>query len=242
MDLFLPIMVFLIVAAALGFAIGWLVRGAKFQKESDRLAGDWRARLGRVEEERDRLQAELATARDDGAALEPTQREAGQRAAVGDPELEARATRLERELEQTRAANARQRAEIERLEARTAELQPSAAGLSAAPAPAAAAAAAGTVGAPPIAAPAAVEQVSTAQTAPPPPLTRSEGEPDDLKRISGIGPGIEKTLHELGIFHFRQIAAFTPENVAWIDQRLRFRGRIEREDWIGQARRLAAES
>jgi predicted flap endonuclease-1-like 5' DNA nuclease len=240
LDLFLPIVVFLIVAAALGFAIGWLVRGAKLQRESDSLAGDWRAQLGRAEGERDRLQAELTAARDDRAALERAQRGAEERTATGDPELEARATRLERELEQARAANASQRAEIERLETRTAELRPSAAESSVTPAPAAAA---GTVGAPPIAAPVAVERVSTeAQTAPPPALTGPEGEPDDLKRISGIGPGIEKTLHELGIFHYRQIAAFTPENVAWIDQRLRFRGRIEREDWIGQARRLAAES
>ena len=233
MNLFLPIAVFLIVAAALGFAIGWLVRGAKLQGESDRLAGDWQARLGRVEGERDRLQAELAAARDDGAALERAPGAAEQRATAGDPELEARATRLERELEQARAANARQRAEIERLEARTAELQDSAAKAPAAPTPAA----------PVIAAPAAVEQVSIdAQAAPPPSLARPEGEPDDLKRISGIGPGIEKTLHELGIFHFRQIAAFTPENVVWVNRRLRFKGRIEREDWIGQARRLVAES
>jgi predicted flap endonuclease-1-like 5' DNA nuclease len=233
LNLFLPIAVFLIVAAALGFAIGWLVRGAKLQGESDRLAGDWRTRLGRVEGERDRLQAELAAARDDGAALERAQGEAEQRAPAGDPELEARATRLERELEQARAANSRQRAEIERLEARTAELQASAAKAPAGP----------TSAAPVIAAPAAVEQVSIdAQAAPPPSLTRPEGEPDDLKRISGIGPGIEKTLHELGIFHFRQIAAFTPENVVWVNQHLRFRGRIERENWIGQARRLAAES
>jgi len=238
LNLFLPIAAFLIVAAALGFAIGWLVRGAKFQSESDRLAGDWQARLGRVEGERDRLQAELAAARDDGAALERAQGAAEQRATAGDPELEARATRLERELEQARAANARQRAEIERLEARTAELQASAAKAPAGPTPAGP-----TPAAPVIAAPAAVEQVSIdAQAAPPPSLARPEGEPDDLKRISGIGPGIEKTLHELGIFHFRQIAAFTPENVVWVNQHLRFRGRIEREDWIGQARRLVAES
>jgi formylglycine-generating enzyme required for sulfatase activity len=75
---------------------------------------------------------------------------------------------------------------------------------------------------------------------PPPALPTPEGEPDDLKRISGIGPGIEKTLHALGIFHFRQIAELTPGNIARIDQRLRFPGCIAREDWIGQARRLAA--
>ncbi|MGH6918742.1 MAG: NADH-quinone oxidoreductase subunit E, partial [Geminicoccaceae bacterium] len=66
------------------------------------------------------------------------------------------------------------------------------------------------------------------------------GEPDDLKTISGIGPAIEKILHELGIYHFRQIADFTPDNVAWVNEHLRFKGRIEREDWIGQARKLAA--
>jgi NADH-quinone oxidoreductase subunit E len=227
LSLFLQIVVFLVVAAALGFAVGWLVRGTKLQSESDRLADDWRARLGRVEGERDRLQAELAAARDDRAARERAPGGAAERAAAGDPELTARATRLERELEEARATNARQRAQIERLEARTAELQ-----ASPAKAPAA----------PKIAAPAAVEQVSAdARAAPPPSLARPEGERDDLKRISGIGPGIEKTLHELGIFHFRQIAAFTPENVVWVNQHLRFKGRIEREDWIGQARRLVAE-
>ena len=56
------------------------------------------------------------------------------------------------------------------------------------------------------------------------PLPGPEGEPDDLKRISGIGPGIEKTLHALGIYHFRQIAELTSDNVTWIDQRLRFKG------------------
>jgi predicted flap endonuclease-1-like 5' DNA nuclease len=81
-----------------------------------------------------------------------------------------------------------------------------------------------------------------AEGAAPPALPGPEGAPDDLQRISGIGPGIEKTLHELGIYHFRQIAGFTPENVLWVDRRLRFKGRIEREDWIGQARQLAAES
>ena len=65
---------------------------------------------------------------------------------------------------------------------------------------------------------------------------RPRASPTTCKLISGIGPGIERTLHELGIFHFRQIAAFTPENVAWVNRRLRFKGRIEREDWIGQAR------
>jgi len=64
---------------------------------------------------------------------------------------------------------------------------------------------------------------------------------DDLKVISGIGPKNEGILNELGIFHFDQIAAWTPEQVEWVDGYLNFKGRISREDWIGQARSLAAK-
>lgn len=69
-----------------------------------------------------------------------------------------------------------------------------------------------------------------------------DGGPDDLKRISGVGPKIEGILHSLGYFHFDQIAAWTPANVAWVDERLRFKGRIGREDWIAQAKALAADN
>lgn len=73
---------------------------------------------------------------------------------------------------------------------------------------------------------------------PPEQLDAPVGAPDDLKKISGIGPGIERTLNGLGIYHYRQIAAFSPENVLWVDRRLRFRGRIDKEDWVGQAKAL----
>ena len=63
---------------------------------------------------------------------------------------------------------------------------------------------------------------------------------DDLKRISGIGPKIEDTLNGLGIFKYAQIAAWTPDNAAWVDGYLSFRGRIARENWIEQAKDLAA--
>ncbi len=67
-----------------------------------------------------------------------------------------------------------------------------------------------------------------------------DGFPDDLKEISGIGLKIEEALNELGIFHFDQIAAWTSENAKWIDNYLVFKGRVLREDWIGQAKLLAA--
>lgn len=67
-----------------------------------------------------------------------------------------------------------------------------------------------------------------------------EGGADDLRKISGVGPKLEKTLHGLGIFHFSQIADFTRDNVTWVDRHLRFKGRIDRENWIEQAKVLAA--
>ncbi|WP_187428671.1 hypothetical protein ROLI_012300 [Roseobacter fucihabitans] len=70
---------------------------------------------------------------------------------------------------------------------------------------------------------------------------RAEGA-DDLKRISGVGPKLEETLNSLGIWHFDQVAGLTPEDIAWVDERLRFKGRIERDDWVGQARALADEN
>ena len=69
-----------------------------------------------------------------------------------------------------------------------------------------------------------------------------EGGPDDLKRISGVGPKIEGILHSLGIYYFDQVAAWTRENVEWVDGYLKFKGRIDREDWIAQAKVLAEES
>ncbi|MCH7834866.1 MAG: hypothetical protein IH911_07300, partial [Proteobacteria bacterium] len=65
------------------------------------------------------------------------------------------------------------------------------------------------------------------------------GSRDDLKMIKGIGPAIEKTLNELGIFRFTQIVEMSEYDIDRIAQRLRgFRSRIDREDWVGQARSL----
>ena len=62
---------------------------------------------------------------------------------------------------------------------------------------------------------------------------------DDLKKIKGIGPVLEKKLHALGVRSFRQIADFTSDDVERVDAVLNFKGRILREDWIGQAQKLA---
>ena len=62
---------------------------------------------------------------------------------------------------------------------------------------------------------------------------------DDLKKLSGVGPALEKKLLAAGVTTFAQIAAWSPEDVAAIDEQLSFKGRIEREGWIEQAKELA---
>jgi len=74
----------------------------------------------------------------------------------------------------------------------------------------------------------------------PPMVTIDPAAHDDLKRVKGIGPKNEDALNELGIYTFRQIAEWTPENVDWVEDFLSFPGRIERENWIEQAKLLAA--
>ncbi|PWE33202.1 50S ribosomal protein L21 [Maritimibacter sp. 55A14] len=65
-----------------------------------------------------------------------------------------------------------------------------------------------------------------------------DGTPDDLKKISGLGPKLESLLNENGVFHFDQIAAWNADEVAYMDDKLSFRGRIERDNWIEQAKAL----
>jgi len=69
-------------------------------------------------------------------------------------------------------------------------------------------------------------------------LKKAEGKADDLKEISGVGPKLEKTLNGLGFWHFHQIASWTKADVAIVDDELSFKGRIERDDWIKQAKAL----
>ncbi|MFP1631403.1 NADH-ubiquinone dehydrogenase [Zhengella sp. ZM62] len=64
-------------------------------------------------------------------------------------------------------------------------------------------------------------------------------EPDDLKQIAGIGPKLEQRLNGLGVWTYAQIADWTPEQVAWVDDYLSFKGRIGRDGWIAQAAALA---
>lgn len=70
-------------------------------------------------------------------------------------------------------------------------------------------------------------------------LDGPEGEPDDLKQISGVGPVLEERLNELGIYHFWQIAKFEAKDIDLVNEAMAFPGRIERDEWIDQASSLA---
>lgn len=66
---------------------------------------------------------------------------------------------------------------------------------------------------------------------------------DDLKKITGIGPKLEETLNALGVYTFAQIASWGAGEIAWVDENLdTFKGRIERDEWVAQAKALTEES
>ncbi len=74
-----------------------------------------------------------------------------------------------------------------------------------------------------------------------PPLLKNAraGGADDLKVIKGVGPGLEKTLNELGFYHYDQVAGWRKKEIEWVDERLKFKGRIVRDDWVKQCKSLA---
>ncbi|MFM1816866.1 MAG: hypothetical protein RLZ98_3561 [Pseudomonadota bacterium] len=69
-------------------------------------------------------------------------------------------------------------------------------------------------------------------------IDQPRGEPDDLKRITGITDRIEQRLNDIGVYHFWQIADLDPSSVELIDRQLSLAGKIGEQDWIGQAKRL----
>lgn len=69
-------------------------------------------------------------------------------------------------------------------------------------------------------------------------LSKPQGAADDLKKISGVGPKLENTLNQTGIFHFEQIARLSQKAIDELDDKLSFKGRIARDKWVEQAKAL----
>lgn len=61
---------------------------------------------------------------------------------------------------------------------------------------------------------------------------------DDLKKISGVGPKLEQVLNKKGIHSYAQIASMSDAEIVSVGESLGFPGRIERDDWVGQAKAL----
>jgi len=213
--LIVKMFVLLLIAAAAGAALGWLYRGVRDREEQAAKAGQDAARLHDLRDQRDAAEAALADAKETAGA------EAAEKLAAA-----------EAALAQCQDAASKSDAKIAELEGEVARLNAAAAAPAPSPAPAA----------PEPQALAAVPETATEVGEPgaPKPMAQPADGGDDLRQISGVGPKIEGLLHEMGIWRFQQIADFTPAEVAWVDERLRFKGRIEREDWIAQAKTLAA--
>ncbi len=73
-------------------------------------------------------------------------------------------------------------------------------------------------------------------------LTKPDGEADDLKKITGVGPVLEKKLHAAGIFHFWQVAALKKDQIAELEEEMSFPGRVSRDDWVKQAKTFMKEA
>jgi len=105
------------------------------------------------------------------------------------------------------------------------------------------AAAMGAASAPLVAAEATPKKASPKKAAPKTaekkPAAKKAAAGDDLKALSGVGPALEKKLNTAGITTFAQIAAWTEADIADMDEKLAFKGRIQREGWVAQAEELA---
>ncbi|MCB1923988.1 MAG: hypothetical protein KDJ27_09630 [Gammaproteobacteria bacterium] len=207
----------LLIAALLGLILGWYLTriSANSARES--------------------LQAKLKTAESDARALRKEVDIAVNARGQSEAERQQLAERI-KTLEQARDASDAEAAELQTLRDELAACRESLA-----------AGAAVDNQAPVVEAEPEAEAVPAGETAAPlaamaaPAPMAIEGADDDLQRIKGIGPKIAGILKELGVVRFEQIAAWTPENVAWVNDHLKFKGRIEREDWIPQAKALLAE-
>ena len=71
---------------------------------------------------------------------------------------------------------------------------------------------------------------------------KPRGDADDLTQIKGVGEELQKRLNTFGVTQYAQITNFSDDDIAQIDDVLNFKGRMEREDWIGQAQALMADS
>jgi predicted flap endonuclease-1-like 5' DNA nuclease len=208
------IWVLLALAALLGLLAGWIIWG--------------RRKVVVNTGEADRLRADLAACNAKGGDLS---------AKLAAAEARAKAAEADAKAAVDRAA-----AEAKAASERAAVTVAAATAAATAPAPLAAMAAPLKAAEPAKAAPQAAAFMAPAAADKPKGLTAARGgKADDLKLVKGIGPKLELLCHKLGFYHFDQIANWTAKEIAWVDENLEgFKGRVTRDEWVVQARDLAA--
>jgi predicted flap endonuclease-1-like 5' DNA nuclease len=223
-------LIFLLIAAVLGGVIGWLLRAPGLREELETV---WRRRVEEEHEGRKRSQLQLAEAREALGEAEARaealdkRRDEAERALQGASERATTAEQNARSLEEEKASLI---AELKAAREATARAEQPAETSSAEREPAAAEAKTEAADGQ-TSARAAVEEIArrTAGERPAP--------DDDLKRIKGIGPVLERQLKAMGITSFRQIAQFTNEDIERVSNALgAFRGRVLRDNWPEGAR------
>jgi predicted flap endonuclease-1-like 5' DNA nuclease len=220
---YLGTLLFLVCGYVVGSLLGAWVRNARSRAELAMLKAVESARevaAARVAEDARRAAAAQA-AEDTRRAAETRAAEEARQAAAAQAAEDARRAAEARAAEEARQAAAAQAAEDARraAEAKAAEEAREAAALAATGAGASA---------------------SHPGSKPPGIMAPEGGKADNLKLIKGIGSQNERRLHGLGIWHFAQVAAWSAGNVKWVSSYLAFSGRIDREQWVSQARELAA--
>lgn len=231
-DLIMTILVCLIIAAIIGFIIGWLMKHLFCKRQLAEIEGQWRTKYGAIEGDVGGLRGQLS---DRDAAIKKLQASSGSSGDDGDADLRAELRKAEGRLVEMDSDLSQAQSDLDQAQADLKACQESKASDPS-----------GTSTFAPVT-PAAPAATSAATTAPTSSGDRpawlmsspSEGDPDDLKKIWGVGPVLEKTMNNLGIYYFRQVAKFTGQDILWVAENINaFPDRIERDKWVEQAHKL----
>lgn len=215
------ILLFIILAAVVGFLMGWLIRGHGFKTKLLASENEWGVKYHIQENENERLQAELDELKSQKPSVVP--------AITGNP---APAVKTAKTITQSSdalpfrsAANRQSQDDIptmdasdnplERLRAKLALIEEEEEAMR----------------------PLSNSEDNEPQTGEYPDEAKIR-EKDDLQQINGIDAETEATLNSMGVYRYSQIAHFSSDNIVWIDEYMQFKSQIEENDWVGQARAL----
>lgn len=212
--LILQILLFIILAAVVGFITGWLLRGHGLETRLLASENEWRVKQHILQNENEHLHAEL-----DNLKLGKSAVTASIKSSVQSNDALPFRSAANRQAQDTFYTTDTGDQPLQRLRAKLAliEEQETLSTVTGA-------------------------KVNYPQTSLGP-YTDEEvnGEKDDLQQINGIDAEIEATLNSMGVYRYSQIAHFSADNIVWINEYMQFKGLIEENNWVGQARLLMQE-